>query len=145
MRIHDLHPAEGSRKKRKRIGRGQGSGHGTTSGKGHKGQRARAGGGPRPGFEGGQMPITRRIPKRGFYNPFKVTYEVVNLGSLNKFEPGSFVGIEELREKGLIKKGPVKLLAKGTLDRPLQLKVHRASQAAVEKVMAQGGSVDLIG
>ncbi|MFN3535393.1 MAG: 50S ribosomal protein L15 [Desulfatiglandales bacterium] len=145
MRIHDLHPAEGSRRKRKRIGRGQGSGRGTTSGKGHKGQRARAGGGPRPGFEGGQMPITRRIPKRGFYNPFKVTYEVVNLGSLNKFEPGSFVGIEELKGKGLIKKGPVKLLAKGGLDRPLQLEVHRASQAAVEKVMAQGGSVNLIG
>lgn len=145
MEISDLYPAEGAKKKRKRIGRGQGSGHGTTAGKGHKGQRARSGGGPRPGFEGGQMPLVRRIPKRGFYNPFKVTYEVVNVASLNGFEPGSQVGIEELRKKGLVKRGPVKLLAKGELDRPIKVRVHRASEAAIQKVVAQGGAVEIIG
>lgn len=144
MRINDLHPAKGAKKNRKRVGRGQGSGHGTTSGKGHKGQRARSGGGPRPGFEGGQMPIVRRIPKRGFFNPFKVSYEIVNIGSLNRFEAGEEVGIEALKEKGLIKKGPVKLLAKGELDRPLRIKVHRASEAAIKKVVAQGGSVEFL-
>jgi large subunit ribosomal protein L15 len=144
MKLNELQPAEGAKKKRKRVGRGQGSGHGTTSCKGHKGQRARSGGGPRPGFEGGQMPLQRRIPKRGFHNRFKVSYEVVNIGNLNVFDPQSEVGLEELKAKGLVSKGPVKLLAKGDLDRPLTLKVHRASQAAMEKVASLGGRVEII-
>ncbi len=144
MRLNDLAPAIGSKKKRKRVGRGQGSGHGTTSCKGHKGQRARSGGGPKPGFEGGQMPLQRRIPKRGFFNRFKTPLEVVNVGSLNVFEPQSKVGIQELKAAGLIKKGPVKLLGNGDLDRALYIKVNSFSAKAMEKVVSAGGRVEVI-
>lgn len=146
MRLNDLKPAAGSRKDKKRIGRGSGSGLGKTSGKGHKGQKARAGGGVVPWFEGGQMPLQRRIPKRGFHNLFRRVYAVVNVGDLDRFEPGSTVGPEELARAGLTKKQAhgIKLLGDGELKGALSVRVHKASAAAVAKVEAAGGRVEIL-
>lgn len=147
MRLHDLKPAEGSTKKKKRVGRGIGSGHGKTSGRGHKGQNARSGGGVRPGFEGGQMPLTRRIPKRGFTNIFKKEYSIVNVGTLEeRFEDGAEITPEVLIEKGIIKdvKDGVKILGDGELTKKLTVKAHKFSQSAVEKIQAVGGKAEVI-
>ncbi|RLB42696.1 MAG: 50S ribosomal protein L15 [Deltaproteobacteria bacterium] len=146
MKIHELAPAEGSRKKRKRVGRGPGSGHGKTSCKGHKGQKARSGGGPAPGFEGGQMPLHRRLPKRGFTNIFRTEYVTVNVKDLDQFEPNTTVDIEMLRQSGLIKKikDGVKLLGDGEVKKPLIVRVHKASISAVQKIEAAGGKVELL-
>ncbi len=146
MKIHELSPKEGSRKKKKRVGRGPGSGHGKTSCRGQKGQNARSGGGPNRGFEGGQMPIHRRLPKRGFKNPFRKEYEVVNIKDLNVFEANEEVGIDKLIEKGLIhgNLNGVKLLGDGEISIPLTIKVHKASKSAIEKITAIGGKVELI-
>jgi len=147
MKIHELSPKPGSKKNRKRVGRGPGSGHGKTSCRGHKGQNARSGGGPARGFEGGQMPIHRRLPKRGFKNIFKKEYEILNIKDLNVFEPNEEVGIDKLVEKGLVhgKADGVKLLGDGEISYPLFIKVHKASKTAIEKISASGGRVELLG
>jgi large subunit ribosomal protein L15 len=145
VKQNELSPAPGSKKDRKRVGRGDRSGHGTYSGRGQKGQKARAGGKMRPGFEGGQLPLIKRLPKkRGFYNRFRTTYEIVNLTQLNIFEPGSEITGEQLISMGLIKTidKPVKILAEGELDRPLKVKVHKYSAAAKEKIVAAGGTAE---
>jgi len=146
MRLHDLYPAEGSTKKAKRVGRGIGSGHGKTSTRGHKGQKARSGGGVRPGFEGGQMPLYRRVPKRGFTNIFKKVYEIVNVDQLNIFEENSQVTPEILIEKGLIKnvKDGVKILGDGELKVKLEVYAHAFSNSAREKIEAAGGKAEVI-
>jgi large subunit ribosomal protein L15 len=146
MKIHDLAPAEGSRKKRKRVGRGPGSGHGKTACRGHKGQRSRSGGGPRPGFEGGQMPLHRRLPKRGFTNLFKKRYNIINIRDLNRFEPNASLDMETLKEVRLIKqdRDGVKLLGSGEISHPLNVKVHQASKTARQKIEAAGGTVEII-
>ena len=146
MKIQDLSPAIGSRKKRKRVGRGPGSGHGKTACRGHKGQKARSGGGVPPGFEGGQMPIQRRLPKRGFTNPFKKKYELINLKDLNVFEPNTKIDVEFLTIHGLIKnvKDGIKLLGEGEISKPLVLKVNKASKSAIEKIEAAGGTIEII-
>ena len=145
MDLSSLSPPPGSRKKPRRIGRGEGSGWGKTSGRGHKGQKARSGGGVSPGFEGGQMPLQRRLPKRGFTNIFKKTYALVNLGSLKAFEAGSTVDARALAAAGLIRREglPVKLLAKGSLEKPLTIKVAAASAKAAELVKAAGGTLEI--
>ncbi len=146
MKLHELKPAEGSRKERKRLGRGIGSGQGKTAGKGHKGQNARSGGGVRPGFEGGQTPLFRRLPKRGFTNINRKEYAVVNLDSLNVFENGTEVTPELLIETGLVRKelAGVKILAKGSLDKKLTVKAHKFSSAAEEAIKAAGGQTEVI-
>ena len=146
MKLHELSPAEGAKKKRKRIGRGTGSGHGKTAGKGNKGQKARAGGSSRPGFEGGQMPLQRRLPKRGFYNPFKKYFELINIKDLAGFKGSGKVDIKMLIGAGLVNKSDsyVKILANGTIDFPITIFVHQASNAAVDKIKAAGGSVEFI-
>jgi large subunit ribosomal protein L15 len=145
MRIHDLSPQKGSKKARKRIARGPGSGHGKTACRGQKGQKSRSGGRVRPGFEGGQMPLQRRVPKRGFANPFRVEFKALNLRDLERFDVGASVGPEELIEAGLIGKNDrVKLLGQGDLTRALTVKVHRVSGSARSKVEAAGGTVELI-
>ena len=146
MRLHELAPPPGAKHKRKRVGRGEGSGLGKTSGRGHKGQKARSGGGTPPGFEGGQMPLQRRLPKRGFTNIFKKEFALVNLGSLAAFAAGSVIDAEAMTAAGLIRGTslPVKLLAKGDLDRQLTIKVQAASAAALAKVQAAGGQVELL-
>lgn len=146
MRLHDLKPCEGAKKKAKRLGRGESSGLGKTSGKGHKGQKARSGGGVRIGFEGGQMPLQRRLPKRGFTNIFKKVYSLVNLKDLARFEAGSVVDAEALVACGLIRNNnfPVKLLAQGELDRALTVKVQAASGAAVAAIEKAGGKFELM-
>ncbi len=145
MDLQTLSPLPGSKKKAKRIGRGEGSGWGKTAGRGHKGQKARSGGGVKPGFEGGQMPLQRRLPKRGFNNIFKKTYALVNLGSLKTFAAGSVVDAQALVAAGLIRKEslPVKLLAKGTLDRALTIKVQAASEKAAALVRESGGTLEI--
>jgi len=145
MDLSSLSPPRGSKKKARRIGRGEGSGWGKTSGRGHKGQKARSGGGVSPGFEGGQMPLQRRLPKRGFTNIFKKTYALVNLGALEPFAAGSVVDARALAAAGLIRKEslPVKLLAKGALGKPLTIKVAAASAKAAEMVKAAGGTVEI--
>ena len=145
MKIHELSPAPGSVKDVKRVGRGHGSGNGKTAGKGHKGQHARAGRGIRPGFEGGQMPLQRRLPKRGFNNIFSFYYAVINVASLNAFENGDVVDAAALMAKGIIKKElcGVKLLANGSLSKKLTVKVAAVSAAAKAKVEAAGGSVEV--
>ena len=147
MRLHDLRPPKGAKKGPKRVGRGEGSGWGKTAGRGSKGQRSRSGGGVRPGFEGGQMPLQRRLPKRGFTNIFKKTFALVNLQDLARFEAGSTIDAESLAAAGLIRKptDKVKLLGKGAIDKPLTLKVHGASNQARAAVEAAGGSVEVIG
>lgn len=143
MRLNDLRPPQGARTKKKRLGRGDGSGHGKTAGKGHKGQKARSGGTIRPGFEGGQMPLARRLPKRGFHNLFKKEFCLVNLKDLAVFEPGSVVDPEGLAAAGLIKRSSVrvKLLGMGQVDKPLTIKVHGASASAQAAIAAAGGEV----
>lgn len=146
MKLDDLAPNPGARKGRKRVGRGSGSGLGMTAGRGTKGQKSRSGGGTPPWFEGGQMPLQRRIPKRGFRNKFKVRYSVVNVGDLARFEAGAEVDVGQLMEAGLIGKllDGVKLLGEGEISHPLTVRVHKASEAAVSKLQAAGGRVDLI-
>ena len=146
MRIHDLSPQKGARKARKRVGRGPGSGHGKTSCRGHKGQKARSGGYVRPGFEGGQMPLQRRLPKRGFTNLFRVEYKAVNIRDLARFGADAAVGLDELSRAGLIGKNDrVKLLGQGDIEHPVRIQVHRVSQTAREKIESAGGTVELIG
>ncbi len=146
MRLHDLKPAEGSRKKRKRVGRGNASGHGGTSTRGHKGQNSRSGGGTKAGFEGGQMPLQRRLPKRGFTNIFRKEYAVVNLDQLNRLEGVDAVDPELLRSRGMIKRmgAGLKVLAKGEIERPLRVKAHKFSARAVEKIRAAGGDIEVV-
>ncbi len=146
MRINDLSPVEGSKKKRKRVGRGPGSGHGKTSCRGNKGQNSRSGGGPRLGFEGGQMPLQRRLPKRGFTNIFKRHYSIINVKDLNRFEPNSTLNVEVLKEAGMVKKvkDGVKLLGSGEISYPVVIRVDRVSKTAKEKIYAAGGKVEVI-
>ena len=148
MNIHDLSPAPGSRRAAKRLGQGIASGTGKTAGKGHKGHKARTGGGVRPGFEGGQMPLARRVPKRGFNNArFAKTYQIVNVSFLNdKFEAGREVTAHDLLNAGLIRSAslPVKILAKGELAKALTLKVDAVSDGARAKIEAAGGKVEVI-
>jgi large subunit ribosomal protein L15 len=145
MRFEELKPSIGSKKKRKRVGRGVGSGHGKTACRGSKGQKARSGGGAKAGFEGGQMPLQRRLPKRGFYNPFRKEFAIIHVGDLNRFAENEVVDPERLRESGLWKKGDgVKLLSDGELRHPLTIRVHRASKAALSKVEAARGKVEFI-
>lgn len=146
MRINDLSPAKGSKKKRKRVGRGPGSGHGKTSCRGHKGQKSRSGGGPRLGFEGGQMPLQRRLPKHGFTNIFKKHYSIINVKDLNRFKPNSTLNVEVLKEAGLVKKikDGIKLLGNGEISHPVVIRVDRVSRTAKEKIQAAGGQVEVI-
>lgn len=146
MELHNLKPAPGSRQKTKRVGRGIGSGLGKTSGRGHKGQNARSGGGVRPGFEGGQMPLQQRVPKRGFTNIFRKEYVEINLSHLNKFDNGTEVTTELLKEKGIIKslKDGVKVLGNGNLEKALTVKVQAFSKSAAEKIAAAGGKAEVI-
>ena len=143
MRLNDLYPFPEERKSRKRVGRGAGSGLGGTSGKGHKGQNARSGGGVRPGFEGGQMPLQRRLPKRGFKNYlFKVTYEVINLDRLlAAFPDQKEITLEDIYSRGLVKSALVKILGEGEVTRPVSIEAFRFSQSAREKILAAGGEV----
>jgi large subunit ribosomal protein L15 len=145
MKLSDLRPAEGAKSQRKRVGRGKGSGLAKTAGKGHKGLRARSGGGTKPGYEGGQMPMQRRLPKRGFSNIFRKEWSIVNVKDLNRFPPESVVDADVLRGEGLVKGAStgIKLLGGGEVDRKLTVKVDRASKAAVEKVQAAGGTVEV--
>lgn len=146
MRLNDLAPAPGAKRSRKRVGRGTGSGLGKTAGRGSKGQNSRSGGGTPPWFEGGQMPLQRRIPKRGFTNIFKKEYGIVNLGDLERFPAGTEVGVQQLVEAGLVKKSfeSIKLLADGEITHPLTIHVHKASASAITKIEAAGGKVELI-
>jgi len=148
MRIHNLQPAFGATTSKKRLGRGIGSGLGKTSGKGHKGQWARSGGGVRPGFEGGQMPLTRRVPKRGFNNHFKVVYAIVNINELNAFEAGTVVDYELLLDCGLIKEvknaAGLKVLGAGELNVALTVKADKFSASAKEAIEKAGGTVEEI-
>ncbi|SDN91374.1 50S ribosomal protein L15 [Alkalicoccus daliensis] len=146
MQLHELKPAVGSRKDRKRKGRGVASGNGKTAGRGHKGQNARSGGGVRPGFEGGQMPIFRRLPKRGFTNPNRTEYAVVNLETLNRFEDGTEVTSALLIETGVVKneRDGIKILGNGTLERKLTVKASKFSAAAKDAIEAAGGSTEVV-
>ncbi|MCR6098326.1 50S ribosomal protein L15 [Salipaludibacillus agaradhaerens] len=146
MQLHELQPSVGSRKERKRKGRGVGTGNGKTAGKGHKGQNARSGGGVRPGFEGGQMPIFRRLPKRGFKNPNRTEYAIVNLETLNRFDEGTEVTPALLVETGVVKneKDGIKVLGNGTLDRKLTVKAHKFSGSSKEAIEAAGGTIEVI-
>jgi len=146
MRIQELSSLQRSRKSRKRVGRGVGSGHGRTSCRGHKGQKARSGGTIVPGFEGGQMPLQRRLPKRGFTNIFRKEVAVVNLKDLNRFEASDIVDLAALKRVGLVRKGEekVKILGKGEVVQPLTLKVDQVSRTAKEKIESAGGRVELL-
>ena len=146
MKLHELSPAFGSTKESKRIGRGHGSGNGKTAGKGHKGQKARAGRGMRPGFEGGQMPLQRRVPKRGFNNIFAEQWTAINVSALEVFEDGAVVNADALVEKGIIKKAnhPVKALGNGNLTKKLTVKLNAFSASAAEKINSVGGKAEVI-
>jgi large subunit ribosomal protein L15 len=146
MKLSDLKPCDGSRKKRKRVGRGTGSGHGTTATYGNKGQRARSGGTKSKSFEGGQMPLTRRIPKRGFKNPFRKEYAIINLLDLEVFKGKEKIEIDDLISTGLVKdlKSGIKLLSDGNIDFSVKVSVHKASKKAIEKIRAQGGEVEVL-
>ena len=146
MKLHDLQPAEGSAKKPYRKGRGAGSGNGKTAGRGHKGQWARSGGGVRAGFEGGQMPLARRLPKRGFTNIFGTTYAPVNVSALNRFEDGTEVTTELLLESGVVsrEKDGIKILGNGDLTKKLTVKAAAFSASANEKIEAAGGKAEVI-
>lgn len=146
MKLHELRPAAGARAGKMRKGRGIGSGLGKTAGRGHKGQKARSGGSIRRGFEGGQMPLYRRIPKRGFTNIFREEMAVVNIRDLDRFPAGAVVTPQLLHDEGLIKKRylKVKLLGKGELNHPLTVQVHAVSKGAAEKITAAGGKVEVI-
>ena len=147
MSLSDLRPPKGAKHAKKRIGRGQGSGNGKTAGRGHKGAKSRSGFKFKRGFEGGQMPLHRRVPKRGFHNPFRVAYEVVNLDSLEaKFDAGTVVTPELLRERGLVPAGkaPVKILARGDVVKALTVRAHKFSGKAAEKIAAAGGTAEAL-
>lgn len=146
MKLHDLQPAAGSTKIRKCKGRGMGSGNGKTAGRGHKGQWARSGGGVRPGFEGGQMPLTRRLPKRGFHNIFAKNYAEVNVAQLNALENGTEVTFETLVAQGLVSKkyDGVRILGKGALEKKLTVKAAGITASAKEKIEAAGGKAEVI-
>ncbi|MFD4931010.1 50S ribosomal protein L15 [Peribacillus butanolivorans] len=146
MKLHELKAAEGSRKERKRKGRGIGSGNGKTAGKGHKGQNARSGGGVRLGFEGGQTPLFRRLPKRGFTNINRKDYAIVNLDTLNLFEDGTEVTPALLLETGIVskEKAGIKILAKGSIEKKLTVKAHKFSSTAKEAIEAAGGNIEVI-
>ena len=147
MKLHELKPAPGSVKERKRIGRGPASGQGKTAGKGHKGQKARAGRGPRIGFEGGQMPLQRRVPKRGFVNIFRKEFAVVNVAALEKhFDSGAVVTAEALQEKGLVKKtlDGIKILGQGDLSKKLTVQAGAFSESAKQKIEAAGGRAEVV-
>ncbi len=145
MKLHELSPAPGSKKEAKRVGRGAGSGTGKTAGKGHKGQNARSGGGVRPGFEGGQMPLQRRIPKRGFHNIFATRYAIVNVSQLNQFRKGSKVDAAALKKAGVIKKeyDGVKVLGNGELTKSLTVIAAKFSASAKEKIEGVGGKAEV--
>jgi len=147
LELHTLQPAPGSRTRGRRLGRGTSAGQGRTCGKGHKGQKARSGYSYKPGFEGGQMPLHRRLPKRGFTNaPFRKEFQIVNLKQLSVFKAGQEITPEDLRAQGLISKGhvPVKLLGDGEIKAALKLSVHAASASAIEKIKASGGEVSIL-
>jgi len=147
MKLHTMQPNEGATTTRKRVGRGVGSGLGKTSGKGHKGQNARSGGGVRPGFEGGQLPLFRRLPKRGFSNArFKTRFATVNLSDLNRFEDGAVVTPELLKEMGLIKNqlDGIKVLGNGKLEKKLTVKAHQFSSSAQREIEGNGGKIEVI-
>lgn len=146
MKLHDLKPAEGSVKTPLRKGRGTGSGLGKTAGRGHKGQKSRSGGGVRPGFEGGQMPLSRRLPKRGFTNIFAKVYSLVNVSDLDVFEEDTVVTPEMLRETGLVRKlnDGIKVLGDGELTKKLTVQAHKFSKSAMEKIEASGGKAEVI-
>ncbi len=146
MKLHDLSPLEGSKKESKRIGRGHGSGHGKTSGKGHKGQKARSGWSMRAGFEGGQMPLQRRIPKRGFNNIFGKKISIVNLAALNIFENDSVVDVQAIIDAGIVKKeyDGIKILGNGKLNKKLTVKVSYFSESSRSKIEAIGGKAEVI-
>lgn len=145
MKLNELSPPKGARKAVKRLGRGLGSGHGKTAGRGTKGQKARSGGNIRPGYEGGQMPLQRRLPKRGFTNIFRQEFAIINIRDLERFEKGSVVDKAALMDAGLVKRNSdsVKLLGHGAIDYPLVLKVDRCSRSARAKLEAVGGSVEI--
>jgi large subunit ribosomal protein L15 len=146
MALHDLKPARGSVRERKRVGRGPGSGLGKTSGRGEKGQKSRSGYARKPGFEGGQMPLHRRVPKRGFHNPFRKEYAEVNLGRLEVFEAGSIVTPEALQKRGLVRRAldGVKILAKGDLTKALTVRAHKFSAKAQERIAGLGGKAEVL-
>ena len=146
MKLHELKPAEGSRSTRNRVGRGIGSGNGKTAGKGHKGQNARSGGGVRPGFEGGQNPLFRRLPKRGFTNINRKEYAIVNLDTLNRFEEGTEVTPALLIETGVVssEKSGIKILGNGTLNKKLTVKAHKFSATAKEAIENAGGQTEVV-
>ena len=147
MKLHTVYPAEGATKVAKRKGQGVGTGNGKTAGRGHKGQNARSGGGVRPGFEGGQLPLFRRLPKRGFTNAqFKTTYAVINLSDLNNFEDGAVVTPELLKEMGIVKKqlDGIKVLGNGNLEKKLIVKAHKFSEVAQDKIEKLGGKAEVI-
>ncbi|GGA44272.1 MULTISPECIES: 50S ribosomal protein L15 [Psychrobacillus] len=146
MKLHELKPAEGSRSTRNRVGRGTGSGNGKTAGKGHKGQNARSGGGVRPGFEGGQNPLFRRLPKRGFTNINRKEFAIVNLDTLNRFEEGTEVTPALLIETGVVssEKSGIKILGNGTLDKKLTVKAHKFSASAKEAIENAGGQTEVV-
>jgi large subunit ribosomal protein L15 len=147
MKLHELSPAPGSTKAPKRIGRGHGSGNGKTAGKGHKGQNARSGGGVRPGFEGGQMPLSRRLPKRGFINNFATKYAVVNVADLNaKFEDGAVIDTQAILDAGLVKEvyDGIKVLGNGEVTKNLTIKAAAFSKSAIDKIEKAGGKTEVI-
>jgi large subunit ribosomal protein L15 len=146
MKLHELKASEGSRKTRNRVGRGMSSGNGKTSGRGHKGQKARAGGGTRPGFEGGQMPLFQRLPKRGFTNIHRKEFAIVNLDALNRFEDGTEITPELLLEEGVVSKlkAGIKVLGNGSIEKKLTVKAHKFSASAAEAIEAAGGKTEVI-
>lgn len=147
MKLHNLAPNEGAKTKAKRLGRGISSGHGKTSGKGHKGQNARSGGGVRPGFEGGQMPLTRRLPKRGFNNFFKKEYTIVNISDLEGFKDGTVVDVELLKANGIVNKVSeygIKVLGNGELTKKLTVKANKYSESAAEAIVKAGGKAEVV-
>jgi large subunit ribosomal protein L15 len=146
MKLHELKPAAGSRKRPKIVGRGPGSGHGQTSGRGDKGQKARSGGSSRPWFEGGQLPLHRRVPKRGFTNVFRTEYAILNVKDLERFEAGTAVGPSMLWEAGLVRRvaSGVKILGEGSLSKPLTVSAHAFSKSAEAKIRAAGGTIEVI-
>lgn len=146
MKLHELKSSEGARKRRNRVGRGMSSGNGKTSGRGHKGQKARSGGNTRPGFEGGQMPLFQRLPKRGFTNINRKDYAVVNLETLNQFEDGTEITPELLQKQGVVKnlKSGIKVLGKGTVENKYTVKAHKFSTSAKEAIEAAGGKTEVV-
>ncbi|SKC35324.1 50S ribosomal protein L15 [Maledivibacter halophilus] len=146
MKLHELKPNNGSVKNRKRLGRGTATGQGKTAGRGQDGQNSRSGGGTRPGFEGGQMPLYRRLPKRGFKNPFTKEWTIINIEDLNRFEEGTVVTPQLLKESGMVKKDRygLKILGDGQLEKQLTVKAHKFSQSAIKKIEAAGGKAEVI-